>query len=459
MLTTPFTELLGVQVPLSPDGRGHHPELVAAVADAVGMVPAPDAPRQGRRAAGTWPADRRGVRSDLPAALRGRPATCRGRRVRSPAGRLLLRRPRPGAGRAGPRGRSARLLAGWVGGRGQGGRRRRPATSSACRAWRAAAASGAGSPCCRCWPRSWTRSRSRWSAPAGSPPAGSRLPGRRRARPRSAPGCWPPRGRCPPEVCRGPAGGGAEDAVLTDAFSVMWPRGPEPHRTSARPSRRPRRSVKRWSGAHGRHHLAVPRFGVTPTATPPARSPPLAHYAGQGVGATRQVVPAAQVVEELAEGAERSSAAGARRPPGGSGVAQRWPGCVWAHARTRHGGWGCWGPHAHPRPRWPGLLGAHGRSWHGGRPNPPRRNLTLGFEAPTGRVAQRRGWATRLSHPLGAGRPGLQAPVASRFCQAPVCPGHARWCGGRPQPGRRARLGLGAVRVVWHHRDAPFDLS
>jgi hypothetical protein len=31
----------------------------------------------------------------------------------------------------------------------------------------------------------------------------------------------------------------------------------------------------------------------------------MVHYAGQGVGATRQVRPAAEVVAELAEGAER----------------------------------------------------------------------------------------------------------------------------------------------------------
>jgi hypothetical protein len=31
----------------------------------------------------------------------------------------------------------------------------------------------------------------------------------------------------------------------------------------------------------------------------------MAHYAGQGVGAIGEVVPAAQVVEELATGAER----------------------------------------------------------------------------------------------------------------------------------------------------------
>jgi hypothetical protein len=31
----------------------------------------------------------------------------------------------------------------------------------------------------------------------------------------------------------------------------------------------------------------------------------MVHYAGQGVGATREVLPAAQVIAELADGAER----------------------------------------------------------------------------------------------------------------------------------------------------------
>ena len=34
-----------------------------------------------------------------------------------------------------------------------------------------------------------------------------------------------------PEYVAALLGAGAEDAVLTDAFSVMWPPGPEPHRT------------------------------------------------------------------------------------------------------------------------------------------------------------------------------------------------------------------------------------
>ena len=101
---------------------------------------------------------------------------------------------------------------------------------------------------------------------------------------------------------------GAEDAVLTDAFSVMWPRGPEPHRTL--------RSAVEAAEAFGEEvvgetrmgatTLAVPRFGVPcPNRDTTGEIAAMAHYAGQGVGATRQVVPAAQVVEELAEGAER----------------------------------------------------------------------------------------------------------------------------------------------------------
>ena len=70
---------------------------------------------------------------------------------------------------------------------------------------------------------------------------------------------------------------GAEDAVLTDAFSVMWPPGPEPHRTL--------RSAVEAAEAFDGEVVGETRMGRTtlrspasaspaPTATPPARSPP-----------------------------------------------------------------------------------------------------------------------------------------------------------------------------------------
>jgi nitronate monooxygenase len=101
---------------------------------------------------------------------------------------------------------------------------------------------------------------------------------------------------------------GAEEAVLTDAFSVMWPRGPEPHRTL----RSAVEAAETFEGEvvgetrMGAATLPVPRFGVPcPNRETTGEIAAMVHYAGQGVGATRQVRPAAQVVAELAEGAER----------------------------------------------------------------------------------------------------------------------------------------------------------
>ena len=99
----------------------------------------------------------------------------------------------------------------------------------------------------------------------------------------------------------------AEDAVLTDAFSVMWPRGPEPHRTL----RSALEAAERFQGEvvgetrMGAATVPVPRFGIPcPTRDTTGEIAAMAHYAGQGTGATRQVLPAAQVVADLAEGAE-----------------------------------------------------------------------------------------------------------------------------------------------------------
>jgi nitronate monooxygenase len=52
--------------------------------------------------------------------------------------------------------------------------------------------------------------------------------------------------------------------------------------------------------------LPVPRFGVPcPNRETTGTIAAMVHYAGQGVGATSQVGPAAEVVTELAAGAER----------------------------------------------------------------------------------------------------------------------------------------------------------
>jgi nitronate monooxygenase len=101
---------------------------------------------------------------------------------------------------------------------------------------------------------------------------------------------------------------GAEDAVLTDAFSVMWPNGPEPHRTL----RSALEAAEAFDGEvvgetrMGAITLPVPRFGVPcPNRDTTGEIAAMVHYAGQGVGATDRVLPAAQVVTDLATEAER----------------------------------------------------------------------------------------------------------------------------------------------------------
>ena len=52
--------------------------------------------------------------------------------------------------------------------------------------------------------------------------------------------------------------------------------------------------------------LQVPRFGVPcPNRDTTGEIAAMVHYAGQSVGATAKVLPAAQVVQDLADGAER----------------------------------------------------------------------------------------------------------------------------------------------------------
>jgi nitronate monooxygenase len=101
----------------------------------------------------------------------------------------------------------------------------------------------------------------------------------------------------------------AEDAVLSDRFSVMWPNGPEPHRTL----RQALEAAEAFQGGDvvgetriGDRTLPIPRFGVPcPNRATSGEVAAMVHYAGQSVGLVREVRPAAEVVGELADGAER----------------------------------------------------------------------------------------------------------------------------------------------------------
>jgi hypothetical protein len=88
----------------------------------------------------------------------------------------------------------------------------------------------------------------------------------------------------------------------------MWPRGPEPHRTlrSALEAAEALEDGVVGETRMGATTLPVPRFGVPcPNRETTGEIAAMVHYAGQGVGATTQVLPAAQVLTDLAAGAER----------------------------------------------------------------------------------------------------------------------------------------------------------
>ena len=96
------------------------------------------------------------------------------------------------------------------------------------------------------------------------------------------------------------------DTVLTEAFSVMWPHAQ--HRVL--------RSALEAASAYPGEYVGevivagerrpIPRFAVpTPTRQTTGAIEAMALYAGQSVGAVRARQPAAAIVRELAEGAER----------------------------------------------------------------------------------------------------------------------------------------------------------
>lgn len=109
-----------------------------------------------------------------------------------------------------------------------------------------------------------------------------------------------------PEYLAALVGARAEDTVLTGRFSVMWPDAP--HRVL----RSAVAAAEAWSGEIvGEMELLgtrqpLPRFAVPcPTRATTGTIAAMALYAGESVGAVSGVVPAADVVRELAGGAER----------------------------------------------------------------------------------------------------------------------------------------------------------
>jgi len=112
----------------------------------------------------------------------------------------------------------------------------------------------------------------------------------------------------------------AEDTVLTEAFSVMWPGAPHRVLRSAVAAAEslPADALAGETQVAGAR-LPLPRFAVpTPTHFATGHIEAMALYAGESVGAVRVVQPAADILRELTEGTERllrQAAAGAVAAP------------------------------------------------------------------------------------------------------------------------------------------------
>lgn len=109
-----------------------------------------------------------------------------------------------------------------------------------------------------------------------------------------------------PDYAAALVGACAEDTVLTQRFSVMWPDSPHRVLRSAVAAAEacPDEIVGETELLGERQPL--PRFAVPPpTRETTGTIAAMALYAGESVGAVRGVLPAADIVRELAEGAER----------------------------------------------------------------------------------------------------------------------------------------------------------
>jgi nitronate monooxygenase len=98
----------------------------------------------------------------------------------------------------------------------------------------------------------------------------------------------------------------AEDTVLTEAFSVMWPDAP--HRVLRSCVEAASKFPGDVTGTTilGGRSIPVPRHGVpNPTRETTGTVEAMALYAGESVGAVRQVQPAAEIVREICTEAER----------------------------------------------------------------------------------------------------------------------------------------------------------
>ena len=109
-----------------------------------------------------------------------------------------------------------------------------------------------------------------------------------------------------PEYVEALLGAGAADTVLTTTFSVMWPDAPHRVLRSCVDAAEAAEGDTVGEMAMGVMRMPLPRFAVPcPTRTTTGHIGAMALYAGQSVGAVEKVQSAAEVVRELADGAER----------------------------------------------------------------------------------------------------------------------------------------------------------
>jgi len=98
----------------------------------------------------------------------------------------------------------------------------------------------------------------------------------------------------------------AEDTVLTERFSTMWPNVPHRVLRSAVAAAETCPNDVVGEMELGGSRQPLPRFAVAcPTRTTTGTIAAMALYAGESVGAVRCTMPAADIVHELMDGAER----------------------------------------------------------------------------------------------------------------------------------------------------------
>ena len=98
----------------------------------------------------------------------------------------------------------------------------------------------------------------------------------------------------------------AADTELTEAFSTTWPDAPHRVLRTCIATARTRTADPVATIVLGDATVPVPRLGpMAPTRSTTGDVAAMALYAGQGVAAVREILPAAEIVAELTDGAER----------------------------------------------------------------------------------------------------------------------------------------------------------